>query len=178
MSSKHEKAFVDLDQPYEQNLVGMKGIVYFGIGLFFLIVITFALMWALQDVLEDYSRESKGATNPMAMSDRESLPPEPRLQLAPGFGVQSDAGPINLELRQPQDEYRELRKQWETIWKDGRKDKATGAVIALPIDEAKSKLLEKNLKARSGPAAERALKDSKMILTDASSGRTATLKRR
>jgi len=177
-SSKHEKSFVDFDKPYEQNLIGLKGIVYFGIGLFVLIVITFALMLAFQGVLEDYAKETKSSSNPMAMNDRESLPPEPRLQAAPGFSIQSDSGPINLELREPQAEYRELRKQWEAIWKEGRKDKATGTVIALPVDQAKAMLREKKLKARSGPAAENALKEAGMIITDASSGRKATLKRR
>jgi len=177
-SSKHEESFVDFDKPYEQNLIGLKGIVYFGVGLFVLIVITFALMWAFQGVLEDYAKETKSSSNPMAMKERDRLPPEPRLQLAPGFAIQSDTGPVNLELREPQAEYRELRKQWEAIWKEGRKDKGTGTVIALPVDQAKAMLLEKNLKARTGPAAEKALKESGMIITDASSGRKATLKRR
>ena len=32
-STKHEKSFVDFEQPYEQNVIGLKGIFYFGIGL-------------------------------------------------------------------------------------------------------------------------------------------------
>src|SRR5688572_8371893 len=99
-STKHEKSFVDFEQPYEQNIIGMKGIVYFGVGLFVLIVLTFALMWALLNVLEDDAKTRQSA-NPMAMSERERLPPEPRLQTAPGFGVQSGTGPVNLELKAP-----------------------------------------------------------------------------
>ncbi len=97
-SGHHEKSFVDFEKPYEQNVVGLKGIVYFGIGLLLLIIITFALMWALLSVLEKDAAETKKSTNPMAMSDKEKLPPEPRIQLAPGFGVDGEAGRINWSL--------------------------------------------------------------------------------
>src|SRR6478609_7436773 len=97
-STRHEKSFVDFDKPYEQNIVGLKGIVYFGIGLFLLIVITFGLMWSLMNVLSDSFAEDKRGNNPMAMTDKERLPPEPRLQLAPGFGIDSPDGRVNLEL--------------------------------------------------------------------------------
>ena len=39
-STKHEKTFVDYDKTYEQNIIGLKGIVYFGVGLLLLIVVT------------------------------------------------------------------------------------------------------------------------------------------
>ncbi|MBK9529557.1 MAG: hypothetical protein IPO41_14890 [Acidobacteria bacterium] len=72
---------------------------------FLLIVVTFGLMWALLNVMKDYSRETAGPANPMAQTDRERLPPEPRIQAAPGFGVQSDKGWVNMELSAPQSEY-------------------------------------------------------------------------
>lgn len=178
MSSKHEKSFVDFEKPYEQNLIGLKGIIYFGVGLFLLIVITFGLMWALQSVMADFDLASKKSTNPIALSDKERLPPEPRLQAAPGFKVEGPNGPINLELKAPQSEYWELKKQWETAWKDGQKDAKTGTVITMPIDKAKELVLEKNLKAKSGPDAEKAAKEPSMILSDASAGRVTSLRRR
>ncbi len=64
-STKHEKSFVDFDQPYEQNTIGLKGIFYFGIGLFVLIVITFGLMWALLGVFEEDAKQNKASANPM-----------------------------------------------------------------------------------------------------------------
>src|SRR5512134_1586142 len=115
-STKHEKSFVDFEQPYEQNIIGLKGIFYFGIGLFMLIVITFGLMWALLNVFEDQKvEEMDKERNPMAMTERDRLPPEPRLQAAPGFGVEGPNGKVNLELRAPQAEYWELQKQWKVI---------------------------------------------------------------
>lgn len=177
-SAKHEKTFVDFEKPYEQNLIGLKGIIYFGVGLLLLIVITFALMWALYGVLEEDAKANKTSTNPLAMSEIEKLPPEPRLQLAPGFKVEGDGGPVNLELGAPQAEFWELKKQWDVILKEGRKDERTGTIVAMPIDKAKDLLLQRAVKAKSGPEAERSAQDSKLYVGDASSGRVANIRRR
>jgi len=178
-STRHEKSFVDFDKPYEQNIVGLKGIIYFGIGLLLLIVITFGLMWSLMNVLEDNAKETKSSDNPMAMTDRERIPPEPRLQLAPGFGIDSPDGRVNLELNVPQSEFRELKKQWQDEWTNGVKDKQTGTVTVLPIDEAKQIYLQQqNANAAAAPEAEKLLEDSRLYINDSSSGRAATLKRR
>lgn len=177
-STKHEKSFVDFEKPYEQNVVGLKGIVYFGVGLFLLIVVTFGLMWVLRNVLEDSAKETKSSNNPMQMSERENLPAEPRLQLAPGFGVESPGGRLNLELQAPQAEYRELRKQWERVWLEGNKDPKTGAITSIPINRAKEIFLSQNVKAKTGPDAEKAAKDSRNIVPDSNAGRGASEMRR
>jgi hypothetical protein len=178
--TKHEKTFVDFDKPYEQNLIGMRGIIYFAVGLFLLIVVTFGLMWVFQDVLEDNAVkvDKKDEKNPLAMNEQERLPPEPRVQAAPGFGVDGPNGRINLELKAPQSEYRELHKQWEELWKDGQKDAKTNTVIALPIEEAKKKLLEGNPKAKTGDEAQNALDEARSFVSYSSAGRTRTDKRR
>ena len=177
MSSKRETT-IDLERGYEQNEIGLKGIVWFAVGLVLLIVITFALMWALMNVLKDYAKENAPPANPMAMNDKERLPPEPRLQSAPGFGVDSEHGRVNMELLHPQAEYRELAKQWADLWEHGQKDKQSGVVTLVPIDEAKARFLGQAAKARSGPEADKLLEESRMYVSDASSGRMATEKRR
>lgn len=177
-SKKHIDTAADLDKAYEQNEIQLKGILGFGVGLFLLIVVTFALMWALLNVLTDYWEPNVKSNNPMAMSDKERLPPEPRLQAAPGFGVESATGRINMELGAPQAEYRELRKQWEEMWKNGEKDKKTGAVTMMPIEEAKAKFLSQNAKAKFGADVEKTVKDSTTYYSDASSGRVASETRR
>jgi len=63
-------------------------------------------------------------------------------------------------------------------WAKGKVDKAIVVVTALPIDEAKKELLERNVKAKSGPEAEKAYTDSKLRFSDASSGRMATDRKR
>ena len=174
MTSKYGNDAIDLNKPYEENEIRLKGIIGFGVGLFLLIVITFGLMWALLMKLEQFQDESEaGQGNPMTLKDKDRLPPEPRLQLAPGFGVDSQTGRVNMELMEPQAEYRELHKQWNELWKHGQKDTKTGTVIVMPIDEAKAKLLEQNLKAKSGHEAEELLKNSRGYITDASAGRVA-----
>ncbi|HTH38942.1 MAG TPA: hypothetical protein VL572_13285 [Pyrinomonadaceae bacterium] len=173
-SAHHEKSFVDFERPYEQNVVGLKGIVYFGVGLLLLIIITFALMWVFLSVLEKDAAATKKSTNPMAMSDKEKLPPEPRLQLAPGFEVEGDGGKMNLELRAPQAEYLEVKKLWDKEWKEGQKDARTGAMISMPIDKAKELVLQRPIKAKTDAEAGKSI----LIISDASSGRMASLRRR
>ncbi len=177
-SNKHTDTAVEKNIAYEQNEIQLKGIFGFAIGLILLIVVTFALMWAFLNVLKDYTTENAGPANPMAMSELERLPPEPRLQGAPGFGVESEKGFVNMELSAPQAEYRELHKQWEILWKDGRKDAQTGVVTMMSIDEAKAMLLSQSVKAKNGPDAEKALKDSKEHISDSSAGRMASETRR
>jgi hypothetical protein len=175
---KHKKDAAELNKAYEENEIGLKGILGFAIGLFLLIVITFGLMWSLLSVLKDYQNENADPPNPMAMSDREKLPPEPRLQLAPGFGVDSEKGRVNLELTYPQSEYHELRAQWDDMWRHGLKDDKTGTVTVLPIEEAKAKVLAGNLKAKTGADAQAFFNNSHLYPSDASSGRLASEKRR
>jgi hypothetical protein len=175
---KHEKTFVDYDRAYETNLIGLRGIIYFGVGLFLLVVITFGLMYFLQNVMEQQAVETKDNKNPMMMTDTERLPPEPRLQAAPGFGVESEQGRVNLELRAPQSEYWELERQWEAQWANGQKDAKTGTVVTLGIEEAKKKFLEQSVNVRSGEQAQKTLDESRSIVSYSSAGRTASDKRR
>jgi len=176
--SKHESTIEELDKAYEPNAIGLKGIVGFAIGLFILIVVTFGLMKLLNGVLEQNAVETFGPRSPMAMSDKEQLPPEPRLQGAPGFGVESPHGRVNMELGVPQAEWRELIKQWDEVRKHGNKDARTGAMTSMPITEAKAMVLGQNLKAKSGADADKLSIESRKYISDASSGRVASATRR
>lgn len=178
--SEH-KVEIDLDKPYEEDVINFKGIIWFGAGLAFLIVLTFGLMWVLQYVVHqgqaEAADEKARQDNPMMLSDEERLPPEPRLQSAPGFGVDTKSGRKSLELREPQAEWIEIQKQYEDIWKNGEKNGST--VVALPIKEAQEKLLSSgSVKAASGEEAEKLYEESKKFLSSASSGRVASEKYR
>ncbi|HBE82475.1 MAG: hypothetical protein JNK51_14535 [Blastocatellia bacterium] len=172
--SSHENAAVDLDLGYERNDIQIKGIVYFAVGLFVLVVITFGLMWALYGVLEDEASQRLKSNNPMLVSEKDRLPAEPRLQGAPGFGVDSPKGRVNLELTAPQSEYWELQKQWKDVWANGIKHPETGTLIVMPVNKAKEKYLSQPIKARSGPEAEQLAASSKMVVSDSSAGRMAS----
>ncbi len=129
------------DVSHEASDVDVGTITKFVIGLFILTIISFALMWLLYNVLEERAAQADPPRRPMAMTEEERLPPEPRLQAAPGFGVDTGDGQrINLELREPQAEMNELRKIWERQLK-GEPDPQTG-VATMPIKEAMQKLLE------------------------------------
>jgi hypothetical protein len=175
----HEKSFVNFEKPYETNIIGLRGVFYFGVGLVLLILITFGLMRFLENVMEGQAKDTKDATNPMMMSDVERLPPEPRLQAAPGFGVESEKGTVNLELRASQSEYRELKSQWEKIWANGQKDPHSGMVVTLPLEEAKAKLLQQNVGSNANAEeGQKLLDESRAIVSYSSAGRTASDKRR
>lgn len=180
-STKHEKSFVDYDKGYEENLIGMRGIIYFGVGLFLLIVVTFGLMLLLERAMEDQAKDRDAQiVNPMTenLPKQDRLPPEPRLQSAPGFGVGEGNDRVNFELQAPQSEYWELEKRWKKIEEEGQRDPQTGAVVTLPIEEAKEKLLQQNVKAKSGEAAQKEFDDSRKFISYSSAGRLASDKRK
>ena len=177
-SKKHSDTAIDLSKPYAENTIRLRGIFGFAIGLVLLIVVTFGLMYAFLGALKDSATEMADPVNPMAMKDRERLPPEPRLQLAPGFGVESERGRLNLELQAPSAEYIELKKQWNEVWEHGKKDSKTGVMSVMPIEAAKERFLAENAKAKMGDDAEKSFKDSQQIVSDSSSGRMASEKRR
>jgi hypothetical protein len=181
-NSNHESNIVG-GKTYEKNLIGLRGIVFFGIGLFILIVVSFVLMWVLQIVLE----EDKVATDekqrePLALVGSERLPPEPRLQGAPGFGVDGPDGRIDLERKIPQAEYRELEKIWNGWLRDGKRDKNDpNLLIAKPIEEAKAELLkqhEQKSLSREGALTDGAIEETTSFYSYASSGRVRASKRK
>ena len=179
--SEHKEVIIDTEKGYESNTVDAKLIAYFTGGLFLLIVITFGLMWVFQYwVLEaQWMEDDKKNELPMALKGDEKLPPEPRLQGAPGFGVDSPNGRVNLELTIPQAEYNELLKQWEKEWAEGQKDEKTGTVITLPIEAAKEKVLKDGMiKARSEDESKETLKEATMMYSASSAGRLASEIRR
>lgn len=164
---------------YEKDRIELRGIVFFTLGLIILCGVTFVLMGLLQNAMEAQAVIDKDQTSPMAMSREENLPPEPRLQAAPGFGVEREDGHrVNLELREPQSEWRELRRQWNKVWDEGRKDPKTGTVITLPIEEAKRKVIEGNLiKTRNSEEANKAANEVRLMPSYQSSGRDADIRR-
>ncbi len=175
--SKHQDVEVNPDKPYEEDVINFRGIIYFGIGLFLLIVVTFGLMWILQYKILAPQAEEADIKNPMGMNAEENLPPEPRLQSAPGFGVDTKDGRIGLELREPQAEWNVLQKQYQEIWENGEKGADGKTVIAIPIDEAKARLLkEGSVKAVEAAEGQDALNNVTSYVSGSSAGRKASEK--
>src|SRR5437588_11115405 len=74
----------NVDTAHELSDVQVGGLVKFVVGLFVLTVAVFFLTWGMFRMFEARSQEPP--RSPMALSGEERLPPEPRLQGAPGFG--------------------------------------------------------------------------------------------
>ena len=133
----------NLDVTHEGSDVSVSGVAKFVLGLTVLGVVVFVLMWGMFRFLDMQEEEKTPKPGPMAMTPQERLPPDPRLQAAPGFGVKLENGEwVPLEKREPEAEYRVLREQWERDLKCFRdqelQEARTGCV---PIDQAMQKVI-------------------------------------
>jgi hypothetical protein len=129
--------------------VHVKGVVFFIVGLTVMTVSVYLLMLLMFKVMDRQEVSKERTPSPMALNEKERLPPEPRLQSAPGFGVDSNGTRVDLSLKAPQEEYRAVHKQWEDVLHQGPKDQS-GRALGLPIDQAMKRVLEgKGLPSRS-----------------------------
>jgi len=147
----------NIDVTHEVSDVYIGGIAKFVIGLFVLIVVSFVLVWGMFRVLESRPVEGEKPRSPMARSEQERLPPEPRLQSAPGFAEEleknkpkeKDGGSGNSTQntanapvgKDPLWEIRVLRNQWDEVLKNGPTD-ASGKRYGMPIEQAKQEVLK------------------------------------
>jgi hypothetical protein len=150
----------NVDVTHEVSDVYIGGIAKFVLALVVLMVVSFVLMWAMFRSLA--SRAVEPPRSPMALSDKERLPPEPRLQGAPGFAEQLDKSVPRAKENQaeaghepkgvaagPRDplwEIKVLRAQWEDVLKNGPVDQ-NGQRFGMPIEKARDEVL-KDLKVR------------------------------
>jgi hypothetical protein len=143
------------DVSHEASDVNVRSIILFGGGLFIFGLIVHILMSLMFNYMEDRAQKQDAASvrGPMAIKEKERLPPEPRLQAAPGFGLNLGEGkqPINLQLREPQAEYNELHKIWQDDL-EGKPDPRTGKA-SMPIEQAMQKIVQEGqLKTRPAGA--------------------------
>src|SRR6266480_5250753 len=104
----------NVDVTHEASDVNIGGILKFVVGLTIFGIIVQVLTWGMFRFFNAEQETQEPKQGPMAMTKEERLPPEPRLQAAPGFGVKLVNGQwVALEKREPQAEYRVLREQWE-----------------------------------------------------------------
>ncbi len=165
----------NVEVSHEMSDVDVKGILMFAVALTVMTVVVYLLMLLMFKVLNKQEVGKEQKPSPMALSEKERLPPEPRLQGAQGFseGLNKSAGITETEdeRKKPKDplwEIRILRQQWNDVLEHGAKDK-DGKVVGLPIDEAMKRILEGNgLPSRSQARGDA---DSMQTPTAASSGR-------
>jgi hypothetical protein len=139
----------NIDVTHETSDVNVGGILKFVVGLTIFGIIVQVLMWGMFRFFNAQEQAKEPKQGPMAMTKEERLPPEPRLQAAPGFEVTLANGQkVKLENSPPEAEYRVLLEQWERqLYCRKRKAKPGELVTAdhplcLPIDMAIEKLFE------------------------------------
>jgi hypothetical protein len=140
----------NVDVTHETADVNVEGLLKFVVGLTIMTALTLVLMWGLMLLLKRQAASSNEAAKPgpMARSQEDRMPPEPRLQEAPGFQVKLEDGtvvPLDTQHApgQPQAEYKVLRKQWDAVLQTGKANEASTSV-GLPIDQAMKKVIESN----------------------------------
>lgn len=111
-------------------------------------VVICLLMVGLFDSFEKNLTDKEGKPSPLA-DERQKLPPEPRLQLAPSSTEQlQDKQSPNLKLDHPLQEMKRLRDdENKKLSSYGWVDEKAG-VVRIPIEEAKKKLLQNGIPTR------------------------------
>lgn len=147
----------NVDVTREVSDIYISGVAKFVVGLSILMVASFLLVWVMFRAFAAQTQEPK--RSPMALTDKERLPPEPRLQGAPGFGEGLEKTAPKTEAssaktsegsdrpKSPVWEIKAVRDQWNDRLKNGPIDK-DGKRYGLPIERAKEEILKQGLPAR------------------------------
>src|ERR1043166_7154356 len=143
----------NIDVTHEVSDVYVGGIAKFTVGLVVLMIASFLIVWGMFRALN--SRITEPPRSPMALSEKDRLPPEPRLQGAPGFAEELDKdaqgkkegkGKEDNEIknlaptpRDPMWEIRVVRDHWNDVLKNGPVDE-NGQRYGMPIEKAKEEV--------------------------------------
>jgi len=120
---------------HELQDVNVRGILIFGAALLVSAVVIHLVLWWMLEYFA--ARDSKAQPKPPPLaSERQQLPPEPRLQGMPGH---EEAAPIEMETFRTREE--DLLNSYG--WVDEK-----GGIVRIPIQQAKKLLLEKGLPVR------------------------------
>jgi hypothetical protein len=162
----------NVEVTHETSDVNVRAVITF---IVVLTVSTIVVALGVQVLFGFFNRQeakSEPKPGPMAFKKGERLPPEPRLQSAPGFQIKLENGQtVNLEKAIPQAEYRVLRQQWEENLKTGLKDQS-GNVVGMPIDAAIDKIVSEGLPSKPKEPGKKLSDFAIGVPTASSSGRT------
>ncbi|HKZ77932.1 MAG TPA: hypothetical protein VJ124_06370 [Pyrinomonadaceae bacterium] len=138
----------NVDVTHEASDVSISGILKFVVGLTILTGVVYVLMLLLFNLMNAKAVRSEQASppGPMALTEKERLPPEPRLQGAKGFAedlAKTTGGEPSDKPRDPMWEIRVLRQLWTDNLEHGLRD-PNGNIVGLPIEEAMKRVVEGN----------------------------------
>jgi hypothetical protein len=161
---------------HERSDVSVRGVVMFCVVLGISIAIVSFGVWIMFRYFN--AQEAKAPQpGPMALSKDERLPPEPRLQAAPGFAATLENNQrVNLERGAPQAEYKVLREQWEKELHGELKDQS-GNPLSMPIDQAMKQIATGGALPARAQTAPGKLQDYAISLPTAESSGRETMKR-
>ncbi len=129
------------DITHEESDVNTRGILWFVLALAVIIAVALVVLRGMFNLFEGWAKTAEGERPPMARTSEERLPPEPRLQVAPGFQAEGQS----LELKEPQAEWRVVRRKWqEELDTYGVVDRDQG-VARIPISEAMKIVAQKGI---------------------------------
>lgn len=156
----------NVDVTHEASDVQVGSIAKFVLGLLVLTIATHFALWGLFLIFErgEAQKENETPRSPMALTDKERLPPEPRLQGAPGFGEElgkksetvktpaknEEPATKHDDSNRPKDplwEIRVLREHWNDVLEHGAVDE-NGHRYGMPIEKAKEEILKQGLPTR------------------------------
>ena len=132
----------NVEVTHEPSDVSVNGVLTFVVVLTIATATVCLGMWLLFRYF-NAQQAKEPQPGPMALkkTDPNRLPPEPRLQSAPGFGIRTEDGKLHdLQKAEPQAEYKVLRDQWLENLKTGLKDQS-GKVVGMPIKAAIDKVV-------------------------------------
>jgi hypothetical protein len=150
----------NVEVTHEKSDVNVRAVLTFGVVLALSTIVISVGLWMLFKFFNSEEQKKDPKPGPMALSPKDRLPPEPRLQAAPGFQITLESGQtVSLEKAPPQAEYRVLRQQWEETLK------------AIAIDDAMKKIVSQGLPSKPKGSSTKLEDYAIQMPTAASSGR-------
>lgn len=115
---------------HEESDVNVGAILRYGVGLFVVAAVAHLFLWWLLGAYERQNERTQTQVYPMAASQQDRLPPEPRFQ------------------QDPQQELQDLRARQKALLEGyGWANKEAG-VVRIPIEEAMRLVVERGLPTR------------------------------
>jgi hypothetical protein len=148
------------DVAHEESDVAVRPLLWFVGGLTFFTIIVCLAMLLMFTYFLNRERSQELEPSPLARQGAERLPPEPRLQLAPGWEVKTDDGQrhdLSYEVKadhvpQPWSEYVLVTEEWRRELEDyGWADQQAGTV-RIPVEQAMRVYLQRRQAGQKPPA--------------------------
>jgi hypothetical protein len=142
------------DVAHEESDVAVRPLLWFVGGLTVFTIITCLAMLLLFMFFQNREEAEELAPSPLARQGAERLPPEPRLQLAPGWEVEADGKRQDLSysadnagyVPQPWSEWLLVNAEWQHELKEyGWADQQAGTA-RIPVERAIDLYLERRAK--------------------------------